>query len=114
MKDDKLAKLLKSVYATDEYASRVLTSQIKDFFLDNNDILRFKGLVYILAKLKRSFVKEQHSLPAYRHQGISRTFDKIARDYYFLGMRKYIEVVIGEYDLYAKSKSNRHAPYRLL
>lgn len=86
----------------------------EDFVKDKASILRFKRFVYISSKLRQHFVKEQHLLSAHGHQGIARTFERIARDYYFLGMRKYIEKVMGKCDLCARSKANRHAPYGLL
>jgi hypothetical protein len=64
--------------------------------------------------MRQDFVREQHSLPAHGHQGIARTFDRLARDYYFPGMRKVVEAVVTECDLCNKSKSSRHAPYGLL
>ncbi len=114
MEDDNLVKLIKHAYQTDECATRVLQSPTEDFVQDEAGILRFKGLVYIPSKLRQHFVKEQHSLPAHGHQGVARTFERIARDYYFPGMRKHVERIVGGCDLCAKSKASRHAPYGLL
>jgi len=114
IKNNKLVKLIKHAYQTNKCATRILQSPTKDFAQDETGIFYFKGLVYIPSKIRQYFVKEQHSLLAHGHQGISRTFERIARDYYFPGMRRHIKRVIGECDLYAKSKSNRHAPYGFL
>jgi hypothetical protein len=70
--------------------------------------------VYIPSGMRKEFVREQHSLPAHGHQGIARTFDRLAKDYYFPGMRKQVEKVVSECDLCNKSKASRHAPYGLL
>jgi hypothetical protein len=70
--------------------------------------------VYILSGIRKEFVQEQHLLLAYGYQGIARTFDRLAKDYYFLGIRKYIEKIVSEYNLCNKSKSSRHVLYRLL
>lgn len=56
-------------------------------------------------------MQEQHSLPAHGHQGTARTFERIARHYYFPGLRKQVETVVQECDICSKSKSNRHLPY---
>ena len=64
--------------------------------------------------MRRPLVQEQHSLPAHGHQGVIRTFDRIARHYYFPGLRKQIEVVVRECDICSKAKTSRHAPYGLL
>lgn len=114
LEDEYLAKQIKAAYATDECAQRVTHDPTDDFTKDEDGLLRFKGLVYIPSNIRRAFVTEQHSLPAHGHQGIARTFERMARDYYFPGMRKQIETVIGECDICAKSKSERHAPYGLL
>jgi hypothetical protein len=59
-------------------------------------------------------VQEQYSLPAHRHQGIAKTFKRLARDYYFPVIRNVIEKVVGEYNMCNKSKASRHSPYRLV
>jgi hypothetical protein len=50
-------------------------------------------------------------LLAHSHQGVTRTFERIARYYYFLGLRKQVETIVRECDICSKSKSNRHLPY---
>ena len=127
VEDTQLEKRIKSAYATDSCAQEVLkktssfrTSQDElaerqeSMTIDQQGLLRFKGLVYIPSGIRREFVREQHSLPAHGHQGIARTFDRLARDYYFPGMRKQVETVVSECDLCSKSKTSRHAPYGLL
>ena len=114
VEDTQLGKRIKAAYTTDECALRVLREPTKDFAIDQQKLLRFKGLVYIPTALRKEFVREQHSLPAHGHQGIARTFERLARDYYFPGMRKHVETVVSECDICNKSKSSRHAPYGLL
>jgi hypothetical protein len=120
VEDTELEQRIKDAYLKDECASRVLDDSgilkesATDFAIDQQGLLRFKGLVYIPSGIRRDFVREQHSLPAHGHQGIARTFDRLARDYYFPGMRKQVETVVSECDLCSKSKTSRHAPYGLL
>ena len=114
VEDTELAKRLKNAYATDEYAKRVLEKTEGDFAIDEQGLIRFKGLVYVPNKMRRPLTQEQHSLPAYNHQGVTRTFDRIARHYYFPGLRKQVETVVRECDICQKSKSNRYTPYGLL
>jgi len=40
--------------------------------------------------------------------------ERLARIYYFLGMRKLVEEVIGNCDICIRNKSNRHALYELM
>jgi hypothetical protein len=114
VEDTQLEKEIKNAYAADENARRVLKEPTTDFLVDQQGILRFKGLVYIPTRMRQDFVQNQHALPAHGHQGIARTFERLARDYYFPGMRKIVETVVGECVLCSKSKTNRHAPYGLL
>jgi hypothetical protein len=53
-------------------------------------------------------------LPVYRHQGIAKTLERLERNYYFPGIRKVVITEVGEYNLYNKSKADRHTLYRLL
>jgi len=40
--------------------------------------------------------------------------ERLARTYYFPGMKKTVKEVIGNCDTYIRNKSNRHAPYELM
>jgi hypothetical protein len=111
VEDTELETRLKNAYATDECAKRVLAKVEGSFAIDEQGLIRFKGLVYVPNQMRRPLVQEQHSLPAHGHQGIARTFDRISRHYYFPGMRKRVETVVQECDICSKSKSNRHLPY---
>jgi hypothetical protein len=114
VENNKLVRRIKDVYAEDEYTLRILKEPTKEFDKDQQGLLQFNGLVYISTKIRQAFIQEQHSLPAHRHQGIARTFERMAQDYYFLRIRKVIKTVVTECNLYNKSKTNRHALYRLL
>jgi RNase H-like domain found in reverse transcriptase/Reverse transcriptase (RNA-dependent DNA polymerase)/Integrase zinc binding domain/Chromo (CHRromatin Organisation MOdifier) domain/gag-polyprotein putative aspartyl protease len=114
VEDNRMIEQIKAAYAGDECAERILEEPTKEFDKDQQGLLRFHGLVYIPSRMRREFTREQHSLPAHGHQGITKTVERIARDYYFPGMRKVVETVVTECDLCNRSKTSRHAPYGLL
>ena len=91
LEDTVLEGRIKNAYEKDELSKRQLEKQTGGFTLDEQGILRFKSLVYIPAHMRRQFIREQHSLPAHGHQGITKTFQRITQDYYFPGIRKLIE-----------------------
>ena len=45
------------------------------------------------------------------HPGIDKTIERIARNYYFPGMRQLVSKVIRECDICNKAKSTRKKPY---
>ena len=53
---------------------------------DEKGLLRFYRRVYIPTKLYKEFTKEQYKLLAYRYQGITKTLERIVKDYYFLSI----------------------------
>jgi hypothetical protein len=114
VENPELEQRLKDAYSKDECAKRVLAKAEGDFAIDEQGLIRYKGLVYVPHTVRRDLVREQHSLPAHGHQGITRTFERIARNYYFPGLRKQVETIVLECDICSKSKSSRHAPYGLL
>jgi hypothetical protein len=114
VENNKLVRRIKDVYTEDKCALRIFKEPTKEFNKDQQELLQFNRLVYILTKMRRAFIQEQHLLPVYRHQRIARTFKRIAQDYYFSRIRKVIETVVTECNLYNKSKTNRHTLYRLL
>ena len=83
-------------------------------FTTVDGLILFYGKVYIPQGIRKQFVKEQHELKAHGHQGIRKTMERLARTYYFPGMRKMVEEVIGNCDTCIRNKSSRHAPYGLM
>jgi hypothetical protein len=49
IKDTGLEQRIKDAYKTDEYVKRVLEKTEGDFAIDEQGLIRFKGLVYILS-----------------------------------------------------------------
>ena len=105
---------LKTFYDTDQVATKALAQPERGFTINGDGIILFQGRVYVPQGARRKFVKEQHKLLAHGHQGIRKTYNRVLRDYYFLGMRKVIEEIVTSCNLCQKSKLARHAPYRTL
>ena len=49
IEDTELKERLKNAYGIDECAKRVLTKVDGDFTIDEQGLIRFKGLVYVLS-----------------------------------------------------------------
>ena len=71
-------------------------------------------MVYIPRTLQRGFVREQHSLLAHKHQGITKTFERIARDYYIPRLRTIVEETINNCNLCQRTKRSNYVPQGLL
>ena len=67
--------------------------------------------VWIPEGILREYITEQHGLPAHGHQGIRRTYQRIARDYWSPQMRKIVKEVVSQCDTCLRNKASRHAPY---
>ena len=102
------------MYKTDAITQAQFFKMSENFTLNKQGILRFKGLVYIPTTLQTKLVTEQHLLLAYSYQGITKTFEQITREYYFLGLRKEVKKVVLKYNMCNKTKLAHHTLYRLL
>ncbi len=91
---DGYSQQIKDAYPTDATAARQEKQLEHGFTRKQDGILLFKGLVYIPSGMRKDFVKEQHELPAQGHQGIDKTLERLARTYYFPGMRKVVQDVV--------------------
>jgi hypothetical protein len=58
VKDTELEERLKKSYVTDECAKRVLTKVEGDFAIDEQGLIRYKGLVYVPSQMRRPLVQE--------------------------------------------------------
>src|SRR5438045_343203 len=103
---------IKEVYAKDLFVEK--WEEGKNCTKDSQGLCRFKELVYIPRTLQQEFVREQHSLLAHRHQGIAKTFERIARDYYVPRLKTIVEETINNCDLYQRTKESNYIPQRLL
>ena len=61
--------------------------------------------------MRKELVEYEHGLPAHGHQGVRKTLDRIARVYYFPGIRKVVKDVVRNCDMCIRNKAARYAPY---
>ena len=98
-------------YPHDATAARHWNRPSGGFAKTEEGLLTFAGKVYVPTTLRTELVTEIHELPAHGHQGIRKTKERVARNYYFPGLRKTVETVVGGCDTCIRNKSARHAPY---
>jgi hypothetical protein len=95
-------------YATDSY----LTDWKKNRLLTKGEVFyQYKGKIYVPNGLQHLLCKELHESPAHGHQGVTRTLERIKRNYDFPKLRQIIEEVIRTCDICQRSKASRHKPY---
>ena len=56
----------------------------------------YNRLILILEETRDKYIREQHALPAYRHQGVAKTYERITRTHNALGLQARIKKVIQE------------------
>jgi hypothetical protein len=84
------------------------------FMLNKTRLIRFKGMVYLLEKLRKEFVKGIYKELLVRHLGIDKTKETVAACYYFPFISRIAERVVKKYDMCNKSRTATHKPYKLL
>jgi Integrase zinc binding domain len=85
-----------------------------EFVLDKTRLIRFKGIVYLLKKLRKEFTKEIYKKLLVSHLRIDKTKEAVAACYYFLFISRITERVVKEYDICNKTRLVTHKPYKLL
>ena len=78
---------------------------------DSNGTILWDQLIFIPVKKRENIVRRIHEDPLVGHPGIDKTIERIARNYYFPGMRRLVSKVIQECDICNKAKSTRKKPY---
>jgi hypothetical protein len=71
-------------------------------------------MVYFPKRIRKEFVKKIYKELLIRHLRINKTKEAVAVCYYFPFILRMAERVVKEYNIYNKSKSATHKPYRLL
>jgi len=105
-------KEIKEAQEKDSLAQRVSKNrQDHPSWTEEEGVLLFRGLIYLPEALRREYVSRIHGLPMHGHQGITKTLERVSRNYYFPGMRPLIESVISQCHTCNTSKSARHKPY---
>jgi hypothetical protein len=77
-------------------------------------LIKFREIVYLLKKLKKEFVKKIYKELLVKHLRINKTKEAIAACYYFLSISRIVKKVVKEYNIYNKSRTATHKPYKLL
>ena len=98
IRDPWIVKIIRN-YLHDTIAARYWNRPSGGFVKTEEGLLTFVGKVYILTTLRTELVTEIYELPAYGHQGIRKTKEQVARNYYFPGLRKTVETVVRGYDM---------------
>ena len=78
----------------------------KLFRQEEDSLIRFRGVVYLLTSVKEQLVRELHKEITIRHLRIKKTKEAVVACYYFLFIRKTIEHVIKNCDICQKSKAS--------
>jgi len=69
---------------------------ITNFKLDGLGLIRFKGMVYLLERIRKQFVKELYKAPTTGHLRIKKTWNKVAECYYFPLITRMVKQVLKE------------------
>jgi hypothetical protein len=120
IKDLATKQKIKDTYLKDTGAQHAKTEQQeanKDklmFVLDKTRLIRYKGVVYLLKRIRKEFTKELHKELITRHLRIEKTRDTVVACYYFLFIKKIVKQVVKECDICQKAKALRKHLYKLL
>jgi hypothetical protein len=90
-----------------------ISEALQPFGLDEEGILLRNGLTYIPADdaLKLDLLRECHDAPMAGHLGREKTLELLSRNYYWPGMRSFVNEYVRTCDTCARNKTSRHAPY---
>src|SRR6202021_257222 len=75
---------------------------------------QYNKLILILEKTRDKYIREQHVLPAYRHQKVAKTYKRITRTYNTLGLQARIKKIIQECQQCVVNKPACHKLYSKL
>jgi hypothetical protein len=62
--------------------------------LNKTRLIRYKGVVYFLERIRKEFTKELHKELIIRHLRIKKTKDAVASCYYFPFIKRIVEQVV--------------------
>jgi len=72
------------------------------------------GCLIVPTDLEEEMIRSYHSAIAHGHQGVSKTLERLTRNYWFPSMRRKVERVIKDCIPCNLNKPTRHKPYGLL
>jgi glutamate racemase len=70
------------------------------FMLNKTRLIRYKGVVYFLEQIRKKFTKELYKEPTTRHLRIKKTRDTVVACYYFPFIKRIVEQVVKECNIY--------------
>ena len=114
IKDSLQEKEFKEVYKIDIQVQRVLEEVLQNFMIDKQGIIQFQELVYMLKACCKSFVLQQYMLLTWGYQGVTRTQERLAKDYYFPSIQSRIVEQLKECNKCNQAKVGYYKLYRLL
>jgi glutamate racemase len=84
------------------------------FVLNKTRLIRYKRIVYLLEQIRKEFTKELYKELTTRHLRIKKTKDTVIACYYFLFIKRVVEQVVKECNIYQKAKALKKHLYKLL
>jgi glutamate racemase len=84
------------------------------FALDKTRLIRYKGVVYFLERIRKEFTKKLYKELTTRHLRVKKTRDAVVACYYFPSIKRIVKQVVRECDICQKAKVLRKHLYRLL
>jgi hypothetical protein len=78
---------------------------------DEDGIAYLHSLIYVPRVMHKEIIRMHYDLLMSRHQGIEKTHEQIARNYYMLNLQKEVTNYIKNCDSYQQNKLARHEPY---
>ena len=114
IEDDTIERKIKEAYPRDARATKAMLGDSNTFYMDDDGIIRFRGVVYLPARLREEFVKQIHESPTVGYMGIMRTRDHVVAKYYFPSIIRTVERVIRDCDVCQRTKTGGHKLYGLL
>jgi hypothetical protein len=78
-----------------------------------NGLIYFESQVYVpdVESIQVTILELFHDSPCAGHFGQAKTFELVSREFYWSGMRKFINSYLRSCDVCNRTKSSRHVPY---
>lgn len=120
---ESLAGLIRDAQQRDTFARRIAAKPQEDrktrsrqtpsWRLDENDVLRFKGRIYIPpeASIRQEVIRQCHDHPMAGHFGVERTHELLNRSYHWQHSRRDIDEYVKTCATCQRSKAPRRLPY---
>jgi len=115
--DPDISEEIQNAYKDDDLVSKHISDIQNNLSLESmslkNGLLYFNTKLYIpnSLSLKLKLLSMHHDSRTAGHYGQAKTYELIDRNYYWPGMRKFINEYIGTCDTCNRSKSIKHLPY---